>query len=153
MPVVEQLDDKFVAHLGALFDVNEANAAAACSGAPSAWYYPPLDEWTGDPRDIKGMNAAFDRTAINELYEEVVGDPLRQGRQGEAVVLKLQLDYIAALERSFRTRHASSVRSKIHAAARRKGHGASGGLYDPSGGDIVLWLQRLLAAAHSDPEA
>ena len=69
------------------------------------------------------------------------------------MVTKIQIDYIASLERAFRTRQASSVRCKIHASARRRGHAASGGLYDSASGGLAVWLQRMLDAAHDDPEA
>ncbi len=115
--------------------------------AQRRWYIPP--GWAGDVLNIPGLNAAYDRSAINNLYIQVVStNPL--GRQGEAMVLKLQLDYIAALERGFRTRQASSVRCRIHAAARRNGHSAA--LYDTGSGTLVIWLNQLLSAAHSDPE-
>lgn len=151
--LVEQLDAVFLAHLEKLQEVADANAAATCLGGQRQWSMPPLNGWSGDTMDISGMNAAFDRTELNHTYQEVISDEQQRGRQGEAGVLKLQLDYIAARERSFRTRHASSIRCKIHAAARRGGHAAAGGLFDTASGSIAIWLQRLLAAAHADPEA
>ena len=150
--LVEELDAAFLAHLETLKDVALANADASCGVGQRTWYVPPLNEWSGDPLDLINMKSAFDRTAINTLYVQVVSNTDQDGRIGEAMLLKLQLDYIAALERSYRTRHASSVRCRIHAAARRAGHASSGGLFDTGSGTIALWLTRLLAAAHSDPE-
>lgn len=148
--LVDSLDTAFLAHLDRLKTVADANADAVCAGTQRQWYLPPLDSWTGDPYDIAGMNYAFDRSALNAAYVAVVSDTLRRGRQGEAMILKLQIDYLAALERAFRTRQSSSIRAKVHAGIRRKSHGASGGLYNTSNGTITMWLTRLLAASH-DP--
>src|SRR5688572_22144045 len=117
--LVTQLDPAFLDHLAKLQDISGANADAVCAGTQRKWLLPPTSAWSGDPMDIPGMNHAFDRTALNNLYIAVVSDTQQRGRQGEAGILKIQVDYIAALERAFRTRQASSVRCKIHAAARR----------------------------------
>lgn len=150
--LVDELDEKFVDQLEALQTVAAANADAVCGDTQRRWFLPPTSDWSGDPLDIAGMNAAFDRTDLNSLYVDVVSDEEQRGRQGEAMLLKLQMDYVASLERAFRTRHATSVRSRIHASGRLYGHGASGGLYAPANGTIALWLQRILEAAHDDPD-
>jgi hypothetical protein len=149
--LVTQIDPKFLAHLDCLADVNEAAADASCLSGQRKWYNPPADGWSGDPQDIEGLNKAFDRDNLNTLYKQVVTDRHQRGRQGDAMFLKLQIDYLSALERAYRTRQASSVRCKIHAARRCRGHSSDGGLYDTGGGQIVIWLQRLLSAAHTDP--
>ena len=148
--IVEQLDEAFLDHLQALADYTTAGFGATCLEAQRQWYMPPLNGWSGNPLDIPETTLAFDRDALNAVYIAVVSDDAQRGRIGAASVLKLQIDYIAALERSFRTRHATSVRCRIHAGGRRRGHGASGGLFDTGNGNIALWLNRMLSAANTD---
>lgn len=141
-------DPNFDGHITKLELFSAAAAEACCMTGQRQWYYPPLNGWSGHPSDITGMNQAFDRTELNENYIEVVGDLNQLGAMGEATALKVQIDYIAALERSFRTRHMSSVRSKMHARGRKEGQGDSAGLF---GNNVSLWVTRLLDAAHDKP--
>jgi hypothetical protein len=149
MPIpVATLDPVFVDHLDTMETVSSAAAAATTLLGQRQWMLPPLGGWDGDPYNIQGITLAFDRTTLNAQYVELVSDPDREAKIGEVMVTKLQVDYLAASERAFRTRHASSVRLRLHAAARRRGQGVSQG---PFSGSIGLWLQRMLAAAHDDP--
>jgi hypothetical protein len=148
--LIDSLNTEFTDQLTALKDTADANADAVCGDTQRKWYLPPLGAWSGDPYDIPNTRYAFDRSSLNADYINVISDIPQRGRQGEAMILKLQLDYIIALERSFRTRQASIIRSKVHAGIRRKSHAASGGLYDTGNGTIVMWLTRLLDASH-DP--
>ncbi len=146
MPVTS-LDPDFLDHIAEIEDWSNTAAAASNLNAQRQWMYPPLGTWNGNPLDIAGTTGAFDRTALNDLYEDIIANE-EDTRIGETMVVKLQIDYLAALERAFRTRHCSSVRARIHASARRAGMGEGTG---PFSGGVVLWLQRLLQAAASDP--
>ena len=66
----------------------------------------------------------FDRTEINDNYADVMKSPKKgeAGTTGDVISLKNQIDYNAMEERAFRLRHASVVRSNIHAHGRRHGH-------------------------------
>ncbi len=147
MPVTT-LDSKFLGHIENMETTSTAADQATMLDGQRQWMYPPLEGWSGDPRDIRGMSAAFDRTALNEQYVDLISDKTQECKIGETMATKLQVDYVAAMERGFRTRHCSSIRAKIHAAARRRGMGSPSG---PLTGGVSLWLQRLLQAAHSDP--
>jgi hypothetical protein len=154
--IVTGLDDYFLALLDRLSVVAAANSIAVCnSDYQRQWFLSAAlgAGWSGNPMDIQGMNLAFDRSALNSIYLSVLSSTSPLGRTGEAGLLKIQIDYVAAVERSFRTSQASSIRCKIHAAARRSIQGASGGLFDIGGGTIVIWLNNLLAGAHADPDA
>lgn len=144
------LDPDFQAHVDEIELTSTAAADAVCLLGQRKWHYPPLNTWSGNPLDITGTTNAFLRTNLNQEYVDAINDIDQQSTVGDGMVLKLQIDYIAALERAFRTRHASSVRCKIHAAARRRGMGDSGGVFS---GNVVLWLTRLIEAAHDDPFA
>lgn len=64
-------------------------------------------------------DTGFDRTKINEKYEECFQDAEDLGTTGDVIGLKLQMDYLAAAERAFRFRHASTPRLLTHAMSRR----------------------------------
>lgn len=149
--LITDLDADFLDHMDALRDTAAAAAGATCMSEQRLWYTPFLNAWSGDPTDIQGMNSAYRREGLNNDYVTVADDPEQVGRIGEQMVIKLQLDYIAALERSFRTQCATSIRCKIHAAARKKGHGQTGGLFDISGGPLATWLAEMMQSSHTDP--
>lgn len=66
-----------------------------------------------------GNNTGFDRTEINKRYVQCFQDASSPGTGGDVIGLKLQMDYLAAAERAFRFRHASTPRLLTHAASRR----------------------------------
>jgi hypothetical protein len=148
MPIpVNQPDPNFLEHIDKFEEVSEAAAKASLLDGQRKWAYPPLNGWNGDPQAITDMNKAFDRNDLNAQYQELIKDKTQEGKIGEVMVTKLQVDYIAAAERAFRTRHCSSVRARLHSAARRRGQGDKKGIFT---GGVVLHLQRLLDAAHKE---
>lgn len=116
-----EIHDVFIENLEALREWAEKTGAAVRNGTPSVWYYPP--GWSGDPLNIEKLSEAFPRTKIADNYYAVVSDVKDAGVVGDLSVLQLQGDAIAALERSFRARHTSFIRARIHASARHSGHG------------------------------
>ena len=95
---------------------------ASLGQAQRQWQVAPLRGWSGDPLDVAGVSVKFDRKAIHENYTGCLSDPDKAGTVADTQALTLQNDWVAMQERAFRTRHATSVRSAIHAAARRSGH-------------------------------
>ena len=86
-------------------------------------------DWSGDLNDLEGMSAAFSREEHTEDVTNAISDPANSGVVGDLMVSSLQGDYLAAQERAFRSRHLSPVRRRLHAAARRAGHGDDRGLF------------------------
>jgi hypothetical protein len=124
-----QVDPYFTDHLVFL----AATAAAAVTGAKArgqpVWYRPFLRGWSGNPLDLKGMKAAFDRSSLNALYKAGLLQPAYQAKTSDALAAKLQIDYTAGLERAYRTRHATRVRCVAHNVGRKVGHSNAGGLF------------------------
>jgi len=145
MPIITAPDPEFMDQITELESVSKAADEAAMLIGQRKWMYPPLQGWDGDPRKISDMNKAFVRKNLNKTYVTIMSDTTQKGTIGEIMILKLQIDYIASLERAFRTRFCSSVRARMHSAARRRGQGNPQGLFT---GSIVLWLKRILTAAH-----
>lgn len=74
--------------------------------------------------DIANLHVpAFDRTPINDNYENVVKDPSKPGTVGDVIGLQLQIDYNACEERAFRARSTSICRAMCLGHARRFGQG------------------------------
>lgn len=150
MAYVTAPDPEFTSQLDKLKSTSDAADKAAILTGQREWMYPPLNGWTGCPWDLSGMNKAFPREHLNEVYCKILGDKNSTGTVGEAMAVKLQVDYIAALERAFRTRHCSSVRARMHSAARRRGQAAEKGLFQ---NNVLLHIERMIFAAHDDPYA
>lgn len=104
---------------------SKQNADALRLEEQPAWFY-PHDGWQGDVLEIAGLNDAFSRAGVNRDYEACL-NAQPPGSGGTAASLKIQVDYAAAVERAYRTRHASPVRCALHAAARLAGHGHAQG--------------------------
>ena len=148
MPYVTDPDPEFVDQLTNLEDSSTAASKATLLTGQRKWTYPPLNGWDGNPFNIVGMNDAFKRKNLNYIYLQILGDPEKAGTIGELMALKLQIDYVAALERAFRSRHCSSIRAKIHAAARKRGQGDTKGLFT---GNVKENIINVLFAAHDYP--
>lgn len=136
-----QVHDRFTAQVQKLAAEAGLLHKGVTSGEGREWQLGDLNGWSGDVTDIPGMSRPFDRKAIGQNFADVYqGTP---GTTGDAATLRLQNDYLAAMERAFRTRHASSVRLTIMAAGRRKGHAdAQGPLLD----GVIRYAQDLLKA-------
>jgi hypothetical protein len=148
MPYITAPDPEFLDQIEKMEEASAAADEATRLAGQRRWMLPPLQGWDGDPQNIPGLNKAFTRDNLNSLYKKIISDMERAGTTGEAMVAKLQIDYIAAMERAYRTRHCSSVRAKLHAAGRRRGQSQPNGVFT---GSVVLWLERLIFAAHDNP--
>jgi len=121
-----QLHDVFVDLLDGLQTGSAQMHLADTGQAQRAWMTPA--GWDGDPFAIATVHLpAFDREPINQNYQEVHSG--EDGRIGAAASLKIQLDYVAVMERAFRSRHAGPIRGQMHAAARHAGQGHVKGIF------------------------
>lgn len=99
--------------------------------AQRQWQIP--SDFTGSLLDIAELhNPSFDRTKINDNYEQAVKDPDKPGTNGDVIGLKLQIDYNACEERAFRARHTTLCRAMCLGHARRYGQGHGGLWGSPS---------------------
>lgn len=93
-------------------------------GGQRKWF----DAKTG-PLDIAGMHTElFDRDELNGKYAECMRSTT-SGTVADVIVIKRQVDYMAAAERAHRCRQATFVRRLGHAVARRQAQ-AKGGAFD-----------------------
>jgi hypothetical protein len=88
------------------------------------------------PLVIADLGSTYDRAAINTNYVDCLSDGDSPGTVGDVVAVKTQGDILATMERGFRARHASSIRCRAHAAARRQGHGHAKGIFSEASGPL-----------------
>ena len=122
-----ELDQTFQRRLNELRNQSEQISNAIRGIYPRLWMVPSSDDWNGDLHDLAGITQPFKREELNQKYSEIISSG--KGSVGTAISYKLQIDYLAVMERGFRTRHASRVRWAMHAAGRRKGHGSRTGIF------------------------
>ncbi len=136
-----QIHARFTAQVRALAAEAGLLHAGVTTGTGREWQLGDLNGWSGDVTDVPGMGKPFDRKAIGQNFADVYqGEP---GTTGDAATLRLQNDYLAAMERAYRTRHVSSVRATIMAAGRRAGHASPQG---PLLDGVIRYAQDLLKA-------
>lgn len=95
--------------------------ASAETGTGRAWMIGPsgYNGWDGDTTDLTGIKKAFDRSEITDAFNEIM-DSNSPGTGADRMAMKFQSDYLAAMDRAFRTRHAGLIRSEMFAADRRQ---------------------------------
>lgn len=79
------------------------------------------EAWDGSLFNLEDMSKAFDREAIEQDFLKVI-DPAAPGTSGDLMAISLQGDWMATMERAFRSRHSTPVRAWFHALGRRRGH-------------------------------
>ena len=140
------VDSVFAARLQELAAAARTAAQATTNTAAGDWDQPA--DWSGDPLDIPGLTAAYDRAAIGAAYAQIFADAAAPGPSGAAAALTLQGDQLAADERALRARYATPVRLAVMAAGRRQGHGSPGGVFQQV---ILRQIQDPLRLAYASP--
>lgn len=153
MPLTD-LDDKFLERNNDLKTQGNEISEAIKLNNQRSWMLPSDDDWSGNIFVIGDLSIPFSREDLNTTYQDlftIITDPgsptqksTTRGHTGDAMAVKLQADYLSSQERSFRLRHASSVRCQTHAASRRQGHShSSAGIFSR----IETFLQDILKAS------
>lgn len=115
------LDPTFLTAVSRLIAHADNVAQANTNAELRAWFLGDETAWSGDPLDVAAISDAFSRESVGSNYASALSSTT--GSLGDAMSAKLQSDKLAAMERAFRMRHASPIRSTLHAASRRMGHG------------------------------
>ena len=82
------MDNGFREHVLALAATAKAAGDSVIAGVQRRWAAPP--GWKGNPLDVEGMTAAFDRSALGQAFEGVVLDAENPGSTGDAIALVIQ---------------------------------------------------------------
>lgn len=126
--MAEALDTAFTDLIAARADQAATAAQAALLLAQRRWFTPGRGLWSGDSFDLPGMSAAFNRARLNaDLAAGLAATP--PDPQYATTARVLQLEYVAAAERAFRSRRCSSIRARLHAAGRSAGQGHTQGVF------------------------
>lgn len=121
-----EINSTFRDRIADLQQLAQTQADARLGDTQSRWMTPT--GWQGDPLAVPKLHTpAFDRSGINSTYLDVSRSA--DGSVGDAGAMKLQLDYLSVMERSFRSRHATPVRCLMHASARHAGHAHTQGAF------------------------
>lgn len=102
----------------------EQNYAKRTNNEQVQWLRPP--DWDADLQTTeawKALHAAFNTDKAEEQFNEAF-DPESPGNSSDGILLSLQIDYMAQMERAYRARLGQSLpRSLAHLSSREKGHG------------------------------
>lgn len=144
----------FETHLQDLANQGTAIGQAGSSPgvSPREWQIPSTMPEGIDPQDPNGFKEACDRTELNDLCMTAyaTGGMPNGGRFGQVMAYKTAIDYQAAYERALHARHASGLRCRVWAAARRAGHAdLTYGVF----GALTRHLQALQDAATAVPNS
>ena len=101
------------------------------------WMVPVTSAWDGYLLDPAAMAAAFDRYAANNAC----CNALQSGSTGEHNGKLVEVAYLGMLERSFRVRHMTALRSQCHVAGRQAAHGNTYGIF----AQTENYIQQLLS--------
>lgn len=138
-----RIDERFFVQATALANQSGEQADATMLSTARPWQIGDPATWDGDPLDIEGMTAAFDRTQIGVVMSQIYSGKDEPGTTGDANTMRLQNDYLAAMERAYRTSAAELCRCELFAAGRRRGHASPSGVILDG---VVRYAQDLLKA-------
>ena len=107
----------------------EAEGLNRPQGKQTQWMRPTAQQGsTGDIFDMTDMGLPFNRDQSNAWFVEAIKDATNPGSVGDMIVTTTQIDYLAIMERSFRSRQAySRAKAMLHMSARKAGHGHDNG--------------------------
>lgn len=89
------------------------------------WMLPTATPANWDPTDITDHGDIFDRQAVNDSYESMHDGTLSTATVADTMGCCMQIGYMAMMERAFRDRHKTVVRSTAHDCGRKRGHGST----------------------------
>lgn len=129
--------------------IADAGAAAAAGRTPGAtdarrrWM---LMGFAQALQELEEIHGHFDRAEAAVNYKNVWSDDQSEDRDNRALIAvanKLQSDVLSSLERDFRSRHGSPLRTRMHATAARVVAGDADGVV----GNIKRYAALLFAQA------
>lgn len=148
LPVPEakvNMDPNYEKQLRTLRDQAAAEFTAASEGGQVRWLRPL--NWNGDGFDYQNMEIPFDRSAATAGCLKAISDPSAPGVRADVTAATTMIDYLATMERAFRSRMTlRGPRAVAHALGRRRGHGQDTGVLINCG---VEYIRALLKQANA----
>lgn len=107
-----------------LAEIQTKNGQAALNQGAAAWCRPAeITKSYNSDEGNKQVGEVFSRQEQEKWFDEATKNPKDRGTRGDFYQIQLQGDFLACMERAYRTRHLSTLRSRIHPAARLEGTG------------------------------
>lgn len=138
-----EVDTNFEAQLKRLQKHAEEDHTARKMADQSKWYRPDDSAtgdagWDGDLFDLEGMGRVYTRKEANDMFLDATKDPKAPGVTGDLIVTTTMVDYLALMERAFRSRHSMRrPRAVLHAMGRKFGHGHDNGVFIQAGLEYI----------------
>lgn len=105
------------------------------------WFRP--GSWEADVFDYEALKEPFDTSISDAGFIEAHKNAKAPGTTGDIITATTQIDYMDAAERAMRARHLYPLpRCVALMAGRKKGHGASGGVFAECATEYVRRLSR-----------
>lgn len=137
---VSQIASRTVNLTNDLLGFNQGLQKALQTAGAAQWFQPT--GWDGNVHNIANLGAGMDREELYTMFRAAM-NPGNTGTAGDLGAILVQGDNLAAAERAFRQRHAGSIRTKMHAAARHRGHAADAGVPNNGQANYLKQLVRL----------
>lgn len=100
------------------------NAQAVLGLGPATWCRPvDITKSYSSEEGNSQVREAFSRKEQETWFDESTKNARDLGTRGDFIQIQLQGDLMACKERAYRARHASSLKTRIHPAARLQGSG------------------------------
>lgn len=132
------VDANYETQVRNLAELAAAEGSAFVNAAPGVWARPK--NWSGSLNDWEGLDAVFATPQADEGAALAVSDPNAPGTVGDMIAAATMSEYLSVMERAFRARHTSRIRSLMHAAGRKIGQGNPGGTFIKLGLEYVRGL-------------
>jgi len=123
-----------------------ASVAKSLAGGKPAVYFRP-EGLTAPLSDGDAISPSFTRQQQEDDFVAAVKDSEQPGTVGDLHLVSLQGDFLAMMERAYRARHASSVRTRVHACGRAMGQAAETGVIR---GGMLGFVEQLDAMNRSE---
>lgn len=139
------VDPVFEKQIKALQQAFKTAAEAVLEGKQPGWMTPEKLGWDGDLSNLVGMALMFDRSTATNQFAEAISDPAEPGTTADLIAATTMIDWLACMERAYRSRHTMPRnRAMLHAANRMSGHGNDNGALVVS---CLEYLRRIVAGA------
>jgi hypothetical protein len=116
----------FVAQLTRLKQHNQDEEKSILNEQNSQWYRPV--DFDAALHDIEAYHEPFSRKQQEDEFIESTTKPDAAGTTGDLTMVEVQGDWLHVMERAYRARNFSSVRSRVQAGGRKMGHGHDQGV-------------------------
>ena len=122
-------------------------------GEQAEWMMPNKGDWNGDLFKWQEMETMFGKPSrghgekLADMAEEVLRDGESPGMAGDIIAISMQADYLAMMERAFRSRHTMRrPRAWAHAAGVHDGQGKAQGPLKQNANEFISGILKMMSS-------